>query len=638
MENGMAWEASWQTGSAEKEGDRDVPPSGSQMDPRTVESLLRMLLERVADSDRRHGEAVDELHARLDQLSPQTTDAARATGSLEEAEMLDRLEHSIDTEVPTAATEALSARMDEIAARLDQALDQILKIENMQQVERQLSAMEQQLVRAELQARIGSIEGQLMRLIERFDDTPQRMEQVASKAANEAARLVSDNGKPSAADRLDAIHRDLVAMNERSRSTDDRLADTMAAVHQSLKQLVQQVERGTQVPQAPLAPPRAPFSERPSGVSERAGPSQPQQPHAAAPSLAEVTKTSRGSRGPDASEATPKPQLASLKTDGEVAIPPGVSLTIEEPAASTHAPAPAASTAPTVVPSNLPLPPAELDPRPLRQAVVNGDPKAQYAIGLRYAQGQGVAQNWTEAARWFDLAASAGLAPAQFCLAVMYERGQGVAKDLSRARAWYARAAEQANVKAMHNLAVFESGREGGTPDYVAASKWYVQAATRGLVNSQFNLGILAEHGLGIRKNLPDAYKWFALAALKGDAEAAKRRDLVKLQLPAATLAEAEQAVKSWKPEPVKAEANEVPEQASWQAEAPKPNKALVTRAQTLLNKFGYDVGPPDGEVGVRTRDAIKFFECVNGLEETGEVTVPLVTKLQRLSSFSGFT
>jgi hypothetical protein len=85
----MASEASWQTGRAEKEGDREVPPSGSQMDPRTVESLLRMLLARVADSNRRYGEAVDELHVRLDQLFPQTTGAARATGSLEAAEMLD---------------------------------------------------------------------------------------------------------------------------------------------------------------------------------------------------------------------------------------------------------------------------------------------------------------------------------------------------------------------------------------------------------------------------------------------------------------------------------------------------------------------------------------------------------------------
>jgi len=52
-----------------------------------------------------------------------------------------------------------------------------------------------------------------------------------------------------------------------------------------------------------------------------------------------------------------------------------------------------------------------------------------------------------------------------------------------------------------------------------------------------------------------------------------------------------------------------------------------------LLNKLGYDVGPPDGLVGPRTQTAIKMFQQRNGLVETGEVSIPLVTKLEHLSS-----
>jgi peptidoglycan hydrolase-like protein with peptidoglycan-binding domain len=37
--------------------------------------------------------------------------------------------------------------------------------------------------------------------------------------------------------------------------------------------------------------------------------------------------------------------------------------------------------------------------------------------------------------------------------------------------------------------------------------------------------------------------------------------------------------------------------------------------------------------MGARTRDAIKSFERKNGLEETGKVTAPLVSKLERLAS-----
>ena len=42
------------------------------MDQATVESLLRRLLKRVEDSEQRYSQALDDLHARLDQLSHST--------------------------------------------------------------------------------------------------------------------------------------------------------------------------------------------------------------------------------------------------------------------------------------------------------------------------------------------------------------------------------------------------------------------------------------------------------------------------------------------------------------------------------------------------------------------------------------
>ena len=267
----------------------------------------------------------------------------------------------------------------------------------------------------------------------------------------------------------------------------------------------------------------------------------------------------------------------------------------------------------------------------LRQAASGGDARAQYVIALRYAQGQGIAQDLTEAAHWLERAASAGLAPAQYRLASMYERGQGVTKDLGKARSWYGAAAVKGNVKAMHNLAV--SASAGDQADYVLAAKWYGAASGYGLADSQYNLGILAEHGLGMPKNLTAAYEWFALAAKNGDAEAAKRRDLVKAQLDAKPLATADQTVKSWQPKPAIAEANEVAQPEDWAAQAEAPNGSLITRAQKLLNKLGYDAGPANGQLDEQTRDAVKSFERRNGLEETGEVSIPLVTKLERLTS-----
>jgi localization factor PodJL len=147
------------------------------------------------------------------------------------------------------------------------------------------------------------------------------------------------------------------------------------------------------------------------------------------------------------------------------------------------------------------------------------------------------------------------------------------------------------------------------------------------------NLGILAEHGLGVSKSLPEAYKWFSLAAESGDSEAARRRDAIKRQLDPAALAQAEKAVAAWTAREASPEANEVAEPEEWAGASETPNASLVTRAQSLLNKLGYDVGPSDGVMGTRTREAIRSFERKNGLEETGTVTVPLVTKLERLAS-----
>ena len=40
---------------------------------------------------------------------------------------------------------------------------------------------------------------------------------------------------------------------------------------------------------------------------------------------------------------------------------------------------------------------------------------------------------------------------------------------------------------------------------------------------------------------------------------------------------------------------------ADWADAVAAPNASLVTRTQALFNKFGYDVGAPDGQMGEKT-------------------------------------
>jgi localization factor PodJL len=159
----------------------------------------------------------------------------------------------------------------------------------------------------------------------------------------------------------------------------------------------------------------------------------------------------------------------------------------------------------------------------------------------------------------------------------------------------------------MHNLAVSVSGRDGSPLDYTLAAKWYEEAASYDLPDSQLNLGVLAEHGLGMQKDLAAAYKWFSLAAAHGDADAAKRREVIRVQLTPSTLAKADAKLKARKAKPAIADANDVADNPAWAAAAPATDAAsLVARTQTLLSKLGYDVGAPDGLVGSRTRAAVK--------------------------------
>jgi localization factor PodJL len=166
-------------------------------------------------------------------------------------EMAHRLEHSISMAMPAQALQALSARLDEIGSQVAQGFDQVPAFET---VERQISDLDQQLGRAETQlAKIGEIDTALRHLIERVDGSAGDLEEVANKAADEAARRVAEEAKLSAAtaERLDAMHRDLMAMNDRTRASDDRLSGTIEAVHDSLKKLVQLVEQGAPGAQPP---------------------------------------------------------------------------------------------------------------------------------------------------------------------------------------------------------------------------------------------------------------------------------------------------------------------------------------------------------------------------------------------------
>lgn len=96
------------------------------------------------------------------------------------------------------------------------------------------------------------------------------------------------------------------------------------------------------------------------------------------------------------------------------------------------------------------------------------------------------------ALREFGALADQGDARAQFYLGVMHENGQGVAKDSAEAAKWYLRSAEQGHLDAQQNLALLYRNGDGVPQDHVRAHMWYSLAAGQGSTFAGIQRNLLA--------------------------------------------------------------------------------------------------------------------------------------------------
>ncbi len=124
--------------------------------------------------------------------------------------------------------------------------------------------------------------------------------------------------------------------------------------------------------------------------------------------------------------------------------------------------------------------PLPKDLKSLKALAEKGDAEAQYSLGDMYYDGEGVEQNFKEAAKWTRKAADQGHATAQFNLGMMYERSQGVEKDDKEAVKWYLKSAEQGDAIAQMALGRMYYLGKGVEQDYVTAYAWSNIAAANG--------------------------------------------------------------------------------------------------------------------------------------------------------------
>jgi len=219
---------------------------------------------------------------------------------------------------------------------------------------------------------------------------------------------------------------------------------------------------------------------------------------------------------------------------------------------------------------------------------------------------------------------------AQYRLAKIYETGTGVEKDTALARELTERAARAGNRIAMHDLAIYYAYGNGDVEvDMNMAAGWFTKAAERGVVDSQFNLAILYENGQGVTPSPSDAYFWYSIAAAQGDQSANARIAALETTMTPEDITATKTRINNFQLIKINPATNGIFSDLPWaKTNAQSPESQRIQSVQTMLGNVGFDVGTPDGLMGKRTRQAIRDFERINGLPETGQINNALIDRL----------
>jgi hypothetical protein len=138
-----------------------------------------------------------------------------------------------------------------------------------------------------------------------------------------------------------------------------------------------------------------------------------------------------------------------------------------------------------------------------------GNSQAQYELGLRYADGAGVVEDYRQAMQWFLSAALKRHAMAEWKVGLGYLSGIGVQKDPRAAVEWFKKAANQ---------------------DHAAA---------------QLMLSQLYHTGIGVKKDSVRAFTWASIASRPGSRETRQLREL-RASLTPMQLDDANRRITAW--------------------------------------------------------------------------------------------
>lgn len=158
-------------------------------------------------------------------------------------------------------------------------------------------------------------------------------------------------------------------------------------------------------------------------------------------------------------------------------------------------------------------------------AVEKGEPGGYFSIGCIYYYGNfNGANDVQEAIKWFKKGADAGAGFAQNNLGCIYEEGCGVEKDYTEAFRYYQLAANNPSVSkdgiAQDNLACMYYHGRGVAQDLELAAHWFRIAANRNNSDAQYHLGMMFLEGKGVKQSLNESFKYLRSSANNGNVSA----------------------------------------------------------------------------------------------------------------------
>jgi len=109
-----------------------------------------------------------------------------------------------------------------------------------------------------------------------------------------------------------------------------------------------------------------------------------------------------------------------------------------------------------------------------------GHSSAQYNLGLMYAEGKGITQNYKEAVKWYRKSAEQGHSTAQASLGWLYYTGKGVPRDYKEAFQWCKKSSDQGDADAQSILGIMYAKGEGVDQDSAKTYGYWTIAAGSG--------------------------------------------------------------------------------------------------------------------------------------------------------------